>query len=237
MTVNILSPKALPVLLAFMFNGFFPDTASSQKNGDIKAIMGNVKATTDKVVTLQAKMKQRKISSFMEKETTSKADFYYKKPGHYVIAPNKDEENKYNITPDDIWIINKKNKTITVTTEKDIDLSQYFMGFGESQNVLETIFDMKLEPVQKLSKFNSHKIVMFPLKSSKLYGKMDKIIMYIRDDLWLPYGAELYEADGDITIWEFSGIKINGKIKDDVFKRETPKGFSVKKLDKSKTSP
>ena len=172
----------------------------------------------------------------MEKETVSKADFYYKKPGQYVINPNKEEDNKYNITPDDIWIINKKNKTITITSEKDVDLSQYFMGFGESNNVLESIFEMKLEPVQKLSKFNSYKILMYPLKTSKLYGKMDKIVMYIRDDLWLPYGAELYEEDGDITIWEFSGIKINGKIKEDAFKREVPKGFSLKKLEK-KSNP
>ncbi len=232
MTINILSPKALPVLACLLLYWLLPEKACPQKNGDVKAIIGNMKTTADQIVTLQAKMKQRKISSFMEKETVSKADFYYKKPGHYVIAPNKDEDNKYNITPEDIWIINKKNKTITVTTEKDIELSQYFMGFGESQNTLETIFDIRLEPAQKVSKFNSHKILMFPLKSSKLYGKMDKIIMYIRDDLWLPYGAELYEADGDITIWKFSGIKTNGKIKDDVFKREIPKGFSMKKLDK-----
>lgn len=224
------------VLMTLLFLTF-GNRIFAQNNDEIKPIMSNVKATTDKIVTLSAKMKQRKISSFMEKETISKADFYYKKPGQYVIAPNKDEDNKYNITPDDIWIINKKNKTITVTTDKDIDLSQYFMGFGESQNVLETVFEMKLEPVQKLSKFSSYKILMFPLKSSKLYGKMDKIIMYIRDDLWLPYGAELYEEDGDITIWEFSGIKINGKIKDDVFKREVPKGYSMTKLEKTKTKP
>ncbi len=223
------------VIAGMLIAGFSGRSLPAQNNDDIKRIMASVKNTTDKVVTLSAKMKQRKISSFMEKETLSKADFYYKKPGQYVIAPNKDEDNKYNITPEDIWIINKKSKTITVTSEKDIDLSQYFMGFGESQNVLESIFEMKLEPAQKLSRFSSYKMIMFPLKTSKLYGKMDKIIMYIRDDLWLPYGAELYEADGDITIWEFSGIKINGKIKEDVFKREIPKGFSVTRLEKSKT--
>jgi outer membrane lipoprotein-sorting protein len=229
-----LKSTAISTLILFYVFSFISSFGSfSQNHDDIKQIMAHVKSTTDKINTLSAKMKQRKISSFMEKETVSKADFYYKKSGQYVIAPNKDEDNKYNITPNDIWIINKKNKTITVTTEKDIDLSQYFMGFGESQNVLETVFEMKLEPVQKLSKFSSYKILMFPLKTSKLYGKMDKIIMYIRDDLWLPFGAELYEADGDITIWEFSGIKINGKIKDEVFKREVPKGFSFKKLEKS----
>lgn len=197
-----------------------------------KLVIANVRASNEKIQSLTAKMKQRKISSFMEKAVTTKSDFYYKKPGMYVIAPSRDDENKYIVTPKEIWIINKKNKTVTVTTDKEVDFSQYLIGFSDKEEALEALFDIRVEARQVSGKFGSYKMHLVPAKTSKLYDKLEKIIIYIRDDLWLPYGAELYEIDGDITIWEFSNIKINPKIKDDIFKQELPKGYSLKKYEK-----
>lgn len=231
---NRLSFALSLISLLFILAWAFPEISYAQQNEEIQRIMKEIRKSTDELSALTAKMKQRKISSFMEKETVTKSDFYYKKPGRYVIAPARDEENKYNITPEDIWIINKKNKTILVTTDKDADLSQYFTGFGDNQTTLENNFDMRLESTQKIGRFLSYKIVMLPLKSSKLHGKMDKVVVYIRDDLWMPYGLELYESDGDITIWEFTNIRKNPVIRDEVFKREIPNGYTMKKMDKKK---
>jgi len=197
-----------------------------------KSVIRNMKSNNDKVTSLQAKMKQRKISSFMEKEIVSKATFYYQKPGKYVLDPNNDTENKYIVGEKEIWIVNKKNKTVTTTNEAELNFSQYLMGFGNSLEQLEKYFDIKVESKQTIGKFGSYKMQLIPLKNSKMEDKFEKIIVYIRDDIWLPYGAEMYENDGDITIWEFTDFKINEKIKDDVFKQELPKGFTLKKLDK-----
>ena len=106
------------------------------------------------------------------------------------------------------------------------------MGFGNSLDQLEKYFDIKVETKQLVGKFGSYKMQLTPLKNSKMEDKFEKVVVYIRDDLWLPYGAEMYENDGDITIWEFTDFKINEKIKEDVFKQELPKGFTLKKLDK-----
>jgi outer membrane lipoprotein-sorting protein len=231
--------KLLP-LYCYLFLVWMMMLPSNARPGDgdeeKKMVIANVKASNEKIQSLTAKMKQRKISSFMEKEIVSKSDFYYKKPGHYVISPDKDDENKYIVTPKEIWIVNKKNKTITVTNDKEIDLSQYLMGIGEKEDILETLFDVRVETRQTAHKFGFYKMYLIPSKTSKLYEKLEKIILYIRDDLWLPYGAELYENDGDITIWEFNNIKINPKIKDDVFKQEMPKGYTLKKYEKKKES-
>lgn len=207
-------------------------TASLQAGDEEKKhVMSSMKSANETTNSLQAKMKQRKISSFMEKEVVSKADFYYIKPGKYVLDPSSRDENQYIINNKEIWIINHKNKTVTVTNEKELNFSQYIMGFGGSLDGLDKLFDIKVSAKESQKKFGSYKMQLTPLKNTNLYNKLEKIIVYVRDDLWLPYGAELYENDGDITIWEFSDLKINGKIKEDVFKQEVPKGYQMKKYE------
>ncbi|MBL7996979.1 outer membrane lipoprotein carrier protein LolA [bacterium] len=196
-----------------------------------KHVMKSMKSANETTTTLQAKMKQRKISSFMEKEVVSKADFFYMKPGKYVLDPSSNDENQYIINNNEIWIVNHKNKSVTVTNEKELNFSQYIMGFGGSLDGLDNTFDIKVSSKEVQKKFGSYRMQMTPLKNSKLYNKLEKIVIYVRDDLWLPYGAELYENDGDITIWEFTDLKVNGKIKDEVFKQEMPKGYQIKKYE------
>lgn len=196
-----------------------------------KHVMSRMKSANETTTSLQAKMKQRKISSFMEKEVVSKADFYYMKPGKYFLDPNSKDENEYIINNKEVWIINHKSKTVTVTNEKELNFSQYIMGFGGSLEGLDNLFDIKVSAKENQKKFGSYKIQLTPLKNTKFYNKLEKIVVYVRDDLWLPYGAELYENDGDITIWEFTDFKVNGKIKEEVFKQEMPKGYQLKKYE------
>lgn len=219
------------VFCAVMAGLYFVVTPLKAGDEEKKHVMSSMKSANETTTTLQAKMKQRKISSFMEKEVVSKADFYYMKPGKYVLDPSSKDENQYIINNNEIWIVNHKNKSVTVTDEKELNFSQYIMGFGGSLDGLDNIFDVKVSPKENQKKFGSYKMQLTPLKNSKFYNKLEKIVVYVRDDLWLPYGAELYENDGDITIWEFTDFKVNGKIKNDVFKQEIPKGYQLKKYE------
>ncbi len=199
---------------------------------DKKNVMSNMKSSSDATISLQAKMKQRKISSFMEKEIVSKSQFFYMKPGRYALLPNNKDENEYIINEKEIWIVNHKNRTVTVTNENELNFSQYLMGFGGSPDILESLFEVKVESKETQKKFSSYTMQLVPKKDSKFYHKLERINVYVRDDLWLPYKAELFESDGDSTIWEFSDFKVNGKIKEDIFKQEIPKGYQLKRYEK-----
>jgi outer membrane lipoprotein-sorting protein len=198
-----------------------------------KTVLANMKSANEALTTLQARMKQRKISSFMEKEVVTRARFYYVKPGKYRLDPSSSDENEYIINDKQVWIVNHKNKTVTTTGESELNVSHYMMGFGNSADQLETLFDVQVDPRTSDKKFGSYRMVLTPLRNTPLYGKLEKIIVFIRDDLWLPYGAELQESDGDATIWEFSDFKLNGKIKDDLFRLEVPGGYQLKKYEKT----
>lgn len=223
--------KALPVLLVVV-SGFF--TAIRAGNGDEekKTVLANIKANNETITTLTAKMKQRKTSAFMDQEVVTKAQFYYMKPGKYRLDPDRDSENEYVINGNSIWVINHRSRTITTTTESEMNFSQYLMGLGSSVEALEKIFDIRVEPQPRQKKFGSYRMHLVPLKSGPLYNKMEEIVVFVRDDLWLPYYAEWRESDGDTTVWEFSDFKVNSKIKDDVFRQEVPKGYQVKKYEK-----
>ncbi len=200
---------------------------------DKKTVIHNLKTTSERISSLQAAMKQRKVSSFMDKEVVTRARFYYLKPGKFALLPNSEEENRYIVNDKTIWIVNDKTKTVTESTEGDFDFSQYFAGLGNSAEQLEKWFDVTVEPRKNLRSFGSFRMELVPLKSSKLYGKMDKVILLLRDDLWLPYSAEFQESDGDVTIWEFSDFKINKEIRASIFAQNLPKGYSIKKLEKN----
>ncbi len=205
---------------------------SGKGDEEKKTVIAKMKANNETVSSLTAKMKQRKTSAFMDKEVVTKAQFYYLKPGKYRLDPDNDSENEYIINDKSIWVINQKSRTVTTTDEGEMNFSQYVMGFGNSMESLEKIFEIKVEAGPRQKKFGSYRMHLIPLKSGPLFNKMEKIIVSVRDDLWLPYYAELYESDGDMTIWEFSDFKVNGKIKEDVFRQEVPKGFQVKKYEK-----
>lgn len=196
-----------------------------------KLVLGNVKSAGESLTSLQAKMKQRKISAFMEKEVVTKADFYYMKPGKYVLDPSSKSENEYIIVGDEIWIVNDQNKTVTTTSNNEMNFGQYLVGFGASTESLEKLFDIMVGPKTSAKKFNIYRIELRPRKNTSLHGKLEQIIVEIRDDLWLPDSATLTESDGDETVWEFTDYKINPKIKDSVFKLEVPKGYQLKKLE------
>ncbi|HMV25962.1 MAG TPA: outer-membrane lipoprotein carrier protein LolA [bacterium] len=197
-----------------------------------KVVISSMRTANEATISLQAKMKQRKQSSFMDKEIVTKADFYYQKPGKYALNPSSEAENQYIVNNNSIWIINRKNKTVTTTSDNEINFSQYLLGFGNSLEMLEKYFDVQVDTKQVQKKFGSYKLTLVPKRGSKFYDKMESVIIYVRDDLWLPYQAELSEADGDKTIWEFSDFRLNHSINSDVFKQETPKGFQVKNLEK-----
>jgi outer membrane lipoprotein-sorting protein len=221
-----------PLHTAFIFFLWTYFTVAHAGDADKKNLISNMKTSSETIHSLQAKMKQRKISSFMEKEIISKSQFYYMKPGKYVLLPNGKDENEYIINDKEIWIVNHKNKTVTITNDKEVNFSQYLMGFGNSVDGLETLFDVKVEPKEVQKKFGSYRMLLVPKKESKFYNKLEKVVVYVRDDLWLPYKAELVESDGDSTIWEFSDFKVNGKIKEEIFKQEIPKGYQLKKFEK-----
>ena len=67
---------------------FIATSALRAGDEEKKHVMNSMKSANETTLSLQAKMKQRKISSFMEKEVVTKADFYYMKPGKYVLDPS-----------------------------------------------------------------------------------------------------------------------------------------------------
>jgi outer membrane lipoprotein-sorting protein len=200
---------------------------------DKKTVIHNLKTSNERITSLQASMKQRKVSSFMDKEVVTKAQFYYQKPGQFALIPNSKEENRYIVNDKTIWIINDKTKTVTETNDGEMDFSQYFAGVGNSADQLEKWFEVTVDPRKALRQYGSFRMELVPLKSSKLYGKIDRIVLLLRDDLWLPYMAEFQESDGDVTVWEFSDFKLNKNIKESIFARDVPKGYAIKKLEKN----
>ncbi len=221
-----------------MTNGFlailFILLSSPFPNGeeDKKFVLENLKTANEGTTSIEANMRQRKRSSFMDKEVVTKAKFYFLKPGKFALIPNSSNENRYIANAGILWIINDEAKSVTETAESDFDFTQYFTGFGSSADQLEKWFDVQVDSPQKVKSFQAYRMELTPRESGKFEGKLDRIVVWIRADIWLPHGAEFYESDGDVTEWEFSDYKINKKVKDELFVQQLPKGYTLKKLEK-----
>lgn len=197
---------------------------------DKEMIYGEIRKASAKLTTLQADMVQHRISSFMASEVVTKSKFYYKKPGLFRLKPKKKEENEYIINDRTVWIINHMTKEVLVTKSEGANFSRYIVGFGNTIDELERVFHITAMVPIVDKKFRIYELQLTPRENSDLYDKLEDLRIFFRDDLWVPFRAEITEIDGDQTIWQFSKFKLNKNIKDKDFEQKLRKGYIQKSL-------
>ena len=225
-------PRTITFFLGLLLLGPGPIDAHASADGEKEKqyIFDQVKAANEDLNTLQAEMTQRKISSFMADETIATSSFYYRKPGMYRLKPKKRDQNDYIVKRDQVWIVNHKTKDIMVTSDRNANFTKYLVGFGNSVDQIDNVFEVKVDSRVRLSGFGSYKITLIPRESSDLHDKIEVITILLRDDLWLPYKADITEIDGDQTIWEFSNFKLNQAISESTFEQQVPNGYQKRSI-------
>lgn len=101
------------------------------------------------------------------------------------------------------------------------DLESYVvLGVGGSGQDLQKAFDVKFDGMESAGGINAAKLELVP-KSEKVRNTYNKMVLWIDPDRGIAVQQQFFTPQGDYRLCKNSGIKINEKIGDDVFKLKT----------------
>jgi len=97
------------------------------------------------------------------------------------------------------------------------------LGFGGGGHDLLKSFDVTYQGTEAVNGIQAAKLELIP-KSTHLRNNIARILLWIDPDKGISIQQQLFEPGGDYRLARYSGIQINQKVPDNVFKlKTTPK--------------
>ncbi len=101
------------------------------------------------------------------------------------------------------------------------DLESYLvLGFGGSGEDLKKAFDVKYQGTETVNGVSAAKLELTP-KSERVRRYYNRMVLWIDPDKGVSVQQEFFSPQGDYKLCKYTGIKLNEKISDEVFKLKT----------------
>ena len=101
------------------------------------------------------------------------------------------------------------------------DLESYLvLGFGGSGQDLQKAFDLKYQGTETVNGVSAAKLELTP-KSERVRRYYNRMLLWIDPDKGVSVQQEFFTPQGDYKLCKYTGIKLNEKISDEVFKLKT----------------
>lgn len=224
--------RFLPSLILLSVLGFFLQPARAQSAPDPKAELSRVVSQMDKTAanfrSTQASFVWQQYTKVVDDVTdTQKGTVYFRRSGNQIdmAADVRDPSPpKYVIfSGSKVQVYQTKIDQVTqYDTGKDRGAYESFLvlGFGGSGQDMLKSFDATYLGNEKVSDVDAVKINLVP-KSEKARNTFNHIWLWIDPARGVSVRQQLFEADGDYRLADYSDIKLNEKIPDSVFKLRT----------------
>jgi outer membrane lipoprotein-sorting protein len=194
-------------------------------------ILEKVEEANSRLKTMDADIKYSRVISLLDSEEVSLGYLQYKKPKKLNLNffPPRNEINVIDGTY--IWIYHlKENQVEKYEIGGDMDSPQgmdiFDLGYGyTTERVKENYTITLLDDIPTKEEALYH-IELIP--KDTFDSEYDRILLWIREGLWLPVQYQMFESDGEIinTI-ELSNIQINPDIPDKIFVLDLPDDVEV----------
>src|SRR5215472_16476112 len=101
------------------------------------------------------------------------------------------------------------------------DLESYVvLGFGGSGQDLQKAFDVSYQGTEKIGDVNAAKLQLIP-KSEGVKKYYNRMVLWIDPDKGVSVQQQFFTPQGDYRLCKYTGIKMNEKVSDEVFKLKT----------------
>ena len=198
---------------------------------DLDEILAKVEAANSRLNTMDADIKYSRVISLLDSEEVSLGYLQYKKPKKLNLNffPPRNEINVIDGTY--IWIYHMKEKQVEkYQISSDMDSPQgmdiFDLGYEyTTEKAKENYIITLLEDISTEEEALYH-IELIP--KDTFDSEYDRILLWVREGLWLPVQYQMFESDGEIinTI-ELSNIQINPDIPDKIFVLDLPDDVEV----------
>lgn len=225
------------IIITFAFS--FPAGISGRLYGsdivvghDLEEILLKVEEANSQLKTMEADLKYSRVISLLDSEEVSHGYLQYKKPGRVNInfSPPRNEINvidgKY------IWIYHLNERQVEkYEMGSDMDsphgMDIFELGHEYTVERVKSNYDITLlDDISTEDGGTLYHIELIPKETFD--SEYDRVLLWIKDGLWLPVQYQLFESDGEIinTI-ELGHIEINTEIPDTTFVLDLPDDVEI----------
>jgi outer membrane lipoprotein carrier protein len=228
-TLALLLSFALPALPAFGAPAAPPDPRTAPANQRMAVLIQRVKAEQQKLKTLEARFVQVQESSLLAAPETAKGRFSYTAPDRVRWEYESPNPISVVIRGEQMttWYRDLKRAELIKVGRYSNQVFKYLGASGNMQTLLE-YFDAKLITSPKPGE--PFRLELTP-RFQRIGKRLKSMTLWIDDTAYLPVRLRYVEADGDTTEYRFEGLKKNGRIPEDRYVLQIPKGVETRTVD------
>jgi outer membrane lipoprotein-sorting protein len=162
----------------------------------------------------------------VDETDTQRGKVYFRRAGNEteMAADITDPDQKYVLFTDSkVEVYQPKIDQVTIyNTGKNHAAVESFLvlGFGGSGHDMLKSFEVKYLGGDKLNGADTSKLDLVP-KAEKVRAMFEHILLWIDPSLGVSVQQQLFEPSGDYRLAKYSGIRMNERIADSVFKLKT----------------
>jgi outer membrane lipoprotein-sorting protein len=200
--------------------------AQDQKSAGLDEILKKMDEAAAHFQSAQADFVWDQYQKVVDEHDTQTGTVYYRRGG-------KDIEMLADIRQPDRKIVLYKDGKLQVYQPKIEQVMQYpaganrgelesylVLGFGGSGDDLKKSFEVTYDGEETMDGVRTAKLELIP-KSEKIRGNFSKIFLWIDLSRGISVQQEFMQSQGDYRMAKYSGVKMNGKIGNDMFQLKT----------------
>jgi outer membrane lipoprotein-sorting protein len=201
--------------------------ADSSSDAALEKILGQMDSTAEKFHTAEASVVWDQFQKVVDEHEEQKGKVYFRRAGNEIqmVADITDPDQKYVLfNGAKVQVYQPKIDQVTVyNTGKNRDAFESFLvlGFGGRGHDMLKSFDVKYLGSETVDTVEAAKLDLVP-KTANVRNNVDHIVLWIDPARGVSVQQQFFFGkSGDYRLARYSGIKLNEKIPDSVFKLKT----------------
>lgn len=197
-----------------------PDVAA------LDTVLKKMDETASHFQTAEADFVFNQYQKVVDETDTQKGTVYYRKAGQQIemMAEFTDPDKKFVLYKDGkLQVYQPKIEQVMEysagANQQELE-SLMVLGFGGSGEDLKKSYDVTYQGEETVDGIPTAKLQLIP-KSDKLRSNLPQIILWIDLANGISVQQKLMQTQGDYRLAKYSGIKVNTKINNDVFRLKT----------------
>jgi outer membrane lipoprotein-sorting protein len=197
-----------------------------QSNAALERVLDVMDNTAANFRSTEASFVWDQYTKVVNESDTQKGKVYFRRVGKETqMAADITEPDKKLVlfTDSKIEVYQPRIDQVTVyNAGKNREAFESFLvlGFGGSGHDMLKSFDVKYLGTERVDGTDAAKLELVP-KSPKIRNNFDRIVLWIDQARGVSVQQQLFEPSGDYRLAKYSGIELNQKIPDPVFKLKT----------------
>jgi outer membrane lipoprotein-sorting protein len=192
----------------------------------LESVLKAMDAAAANFQTTQADFVWDQYQRVVDVTDTQKGTVYYRRSGKEIemMAEIKEPDRKFVLyKAGKLQVYQPKIDQVleytTGTNHEEIE-SYLVLGFGGSGQDLKKSFDVTYQGEETVGNIATGKLQLIP-KNEKMRSNFPQIILWIDLERGISVQQKLMQSQGDYRVARYSGIKVNAKINNEVFRLKT----------------